>query len=559
MRSNKRLHPMFSMRLVVVGILLGALWLSACAKPAAPTPSPSPAPKPLAPVKGGTGVFLLYWEAPLSNPVLSQGGFGSTLLFDPLLQLDENGQFQGRLAEKWVVSPDGLTYTFTLRKNVKWHDGKPFTSADVKFTYDTIMDSKTLGTLKSTFSMKSGGTITCDAPDANTVKFVLPKTFAPFLGKLSAVRMIPKHLYEGKDVNSSDYNHKPVGTGAFKFQERKAGEYGILVRNDDYFFPVYLDKVVLRVIPDSTASAAAFEKKEIDFCWVDAADVEKYSKAPGVVEYPIDMGISAFLWLNVKNPLFSNKEVRQAIAYAIDKEDIAKTVTYGLSKGSYNIYTPNGPHAFWFNPDAPKYQYNVEKAKQILDKLGWKPGADGVRVKDGVKLSFVHYGQTGFAEYEKVNTMLQSQLAKVGIKMEIRLLEPAAFQEKLRSKEDPRPMDSHLTGFSPERYDPDWTTVFHSSEYPGGWNTYGYSSKEADKLLEQGITTVDKEARKKIYFDLQKVIMEDVPYIPIYEYRPVFGVLERIQGLPSDHSKDASTVLWYFPERLSIKPAAPAK
>ncbi|MGI6627769.1 MAG: AAA family ATPase [Bacillota bacterium] len=192
-------------------------------------------------------------------------------------------------------------------------------------------------------------------------------------------------------------------------------------------------------------------------------------------------------------------------------------------------------------------------AEEILADLGWKPGPDGVLVKDGQRFSFVHFGQTGFAQYEKVNTMLQAQLAKVGIEMEIRLLEPAAFTQRLREQVDPKDMDSHLTGAGPDPFDPDYTSRFHSKSYPAEFNVYGYSNPEADRLLEKGVTTTDRDARKEIYYELQNIIMEDIPYIPLYEFIDVNAVWDDLGGVPEDTTKDSSVITWYFTEKLYIK------
>ncbi|HHY16517.1 MAG TPA: hypothetical protein GX524_00425 [Firmicutes bacterium] len=506
--------------------------------------------------KGGTFLQWVYWEQPMSNPVLSSGQFAHSYIFDPLVQVDENGDIQPRLAEKWDISPDGKEYTFTLRENVKWHDEEPFTADDVKFTFDAIMDPKTVTTQRSCFTV-GDEVAKCEVVDPLTVKFILPQPFAPFLGKLgnqySAVRIVPKHVFEGTDINDNPANFDPIGTGPFKMQERKTGEYAVLVRNDDYFLPVYLDKIVLKIIPNAEANVAAFENRELHATYLYDADVEKFADYPGVIQYRYSDGALAFLWLNVKKPLFSDKRVRQAIAYAIDKEDIANTVTYGLCKAAYNIYASSGPHAWVYNENAPRYEYNPEKAKEILADLGWKPGPDGVLVKDGQRFSFVHYGQTGFAQYEKVNTMLQAQLDKVGIEMEIRLLEPAAFNQKLREQVDPKDMDSHLTGAGPDVFDPDYISRFHSKSYPAGHNVYGYSNPEADKLLVEGVTTTDREARKEIYCELQNVIMEDIPYIPLYEFIDVNAVWDDLGGVPEDTTKDSSVITWYFTEKLYIK------
>ncbi len=507
--------------------------------------------------KGGTFLQWVYWEQPMSNPVLSSGQFAHSYIFDPLVQVDENAEIQPRLAEDWDISPDGKEYTFYLRENVTWHDGQPFTADDVKFTFDTIMDPGTITTQRTCFTV-GDETATCEVVDPLTVRFTLPQPFAPFLGKIgntyTAVRIIPKHLFEGTDVNENPANFDPIGTGAFKMQEWKSGEYAILERNDDYFLPVYLDKIVLKIIPNAEANVAAFENKELHATYLYDADVEKFADYPGVIEYLYSTGGQAYLYLNVKKPLFSDKRVRQAMAYAIDKEDIATTVTFGLCKGAYGIYDPDGPHAWVYNENAPKYEYNPEKAKEILADLGWTPGSDGVLVKDGQRFSFVHYGQTGFAQYEKVNVMLQAQLAKVGIEMEIRLLEPAAFRQKLTELVDVREMDSHLTGGGPTLgFDPDYMDRFHSNSFPASSNVYGYSNPDADRLLLEGVVTVGAEDRKEIYKELQNIIMEDIPYIPLYNFIEANAVWDDLGGVPEDTTKDSGVVTWYFTERLYIK------
>ncbi len=162
---------------------------------------------------------------------------------------------------------------------------------------------------------------------------------------------------------------------------------------------------------------------------------------------------------------------------------------------AYNIYA-SSVHAWVYNENAPRYEYNPEKAKEILADLGWKPGPDGVLVKDGQRFSFVHYGQTGFAQYEKVNTMLQAQLDKVGIEMEIRLLEPAAFNQKLREQVDPKDMDSHLTGAGPT-FSTRITFRFHSKSCPAGHNVYGYSNPRLTSFLWKGSQLPIEESTEK--------------------------------------------------------------
>lgn len=509
------------------------------------------------PVYGGTFYHWIYWEAPLANPVLASGTFAHSFLFDPLVQVDIDGTIQPRLAESWDISEDGLEYIFHLRENVKWHDGAPFTARDVKFTYDAIMDPSTVTTQRGTFLIGTD-VIKCEVIDDFTVKFSLPAAFSPFLGRLgngwSAFRIIPEHLFAGTNIAENPYNFEPVGTGPFKQTTRVEGSHAILSRNEDYFLPVYLDRVILRIIPSAEVNVLTFENQEIYNTYLYDADVERFADYPGVKQYRTPSGAVAYFYLNVQKPLFAERDVRIALAHAIDREDIANTVTYGLAPASNNIYAKEGPHAWVYNDNVPSYEYDPEKAIAILRDLGWEPGSDGVLVRDGERFEFTHYGQTGFAQYEKVNVMLQADLAEIGVKMNIRLLEPAAFRELLLAPNDPKAMDSHLTGSGAPVFDPDHFDQFHSSQYPQGYNTYGYYNPLADELLELGRKVTDRDERREIYMELQEVIMTDLPYIPLYELINVYGVWEWVGGIPDDLSMNVGDMIWYFPERLFIIP-----
>jgi len=508
-------------------------------------------------VDGGTFKMWVYWEAATINPVLANGVWFPTYYgFDPLFKYSPTGEMIPALAESWEVSEDGLVYTFHLRTDVKWHDGEPFTAEDVKFTVDTILDEDTRTTIRGGFIL-DGTPIEVKVVDDYTVEFHLPQPFAPFMVVLGEdLRMIPKHLLaDVEDINNADFNLNPVGTGPFKFVEWSSGSHVLMEKNEDYYKPVHLDKILLKIIPNAESNVLAFENQEIDTSYLYDVDAIRFQEVEGVNVYNVPAGYSAYLWLNVRKPTFNDKLVRQAVAYALDKETIGQTVTQGISHASYSIYPAEGPYSWVHNPDAPKYKYNVEKAKELLAEAGWQDtDGDGIVEKDGKDFEFLHYGQTGFKQYEKVNVMIQSQLEEVGIEMEIRLLEPSAFREALLSTEDPKPQDSHLTGRSPiSRWDPDFFATFHSSEYPEGQNPYGYSSPEADELLELGRTTVERSQRKEIYMELQDVIMEDIPYIPLYSFINSTGVWDYLGGVPEDKSLPPDTILYYAPEELYLK------
>lgn len=502
--------------------------------------------------KGGTFIFPMGAEAQQINPILANGNFAVRQLFDTLVARDEDGNWIGKLAESFQVSEDGLVYTFKLRENVKWHDGEPFTAEDVKFTCDTVLDEKTLTNRRSCLVV-GDKPIEVEVIDEHTVRFTLPEFTINFLSNMALLRYIPKHLLEGKDVNTDEFNQNPIGTGPFKFTEWKKGEYLIMSRNDDYFLPVQLDRYILKIIPSAEAQVIALEKGEIDCLLLQGSDIERLKSNPDIVQYNINAGYNYFLYLNIHKAPLDDVKVRQAIAYAIDRESMASTVTYGSAKGAYGLYDPAGPLADYYNHDAPEYRYNIEEAKRLLAEAGWTPGSDGILEKDGQKFVIE---QIITAANEKVATMLQSDLAKVGIKMDIRMLDNAAYSAALRL--DPESPDApwcYVTANGPTNTgDPDYYDTFHTKAYGIRFNYVKYSNPRVDELLDKGLTILEKEARIPIYKEFQQIVMEELPMIPLYQFVVVFAVRSRVGGLPEDRTADANGIVWEEAWRLYIKP-----
>ncbi len=524
---------------VLVAMLILAQ-LAGCSKPQPEQP------------KGGTFVFPMGSEAQQINPILANGNFAVRQLFDTLVARDEDGNWIGKLADSWKISDDGLVYTFKLKQNVKWHDGNPFTAEDVKFTCDTVLDEKTLTNRRS--CLKVGDeSIDVEVIDKHTVQFTLPIFTIAFLNNMALLRYIPKHLLEGKDVNTDDYNQRPIGTGPFKFTEWKKGEHLIMSRNDDYFLPVQLDRYIIKIIPSAEASSIAFEKGEIDCLMLAGTDVQRLKDDPNIIQYHINAGYNHYLYLNMHKPPLDDVRVRQAIAYAIDKESLASTVTYGVAKGAYGVYDPNGPLADYYNHDAPAYKYNIEEAKRLLAEAGWSPGADGILENNGQKLQFE---EIITAAGEKIATMLKSDLEKVGIKLDIRILDGSAYSTTMRmDPTDPNAPWCYVSGNGPTTTsDPDYYDTYHSKAHKIRFNFVNYSNPRVDELLEQGLTTIDKNVRIPIYKEFQELVMQDLPLIPLYEMVVVFGVQSRVGGLPEDRTANANGMVWEEAWRLYIKP-----
>ena len=331
-------------------------------------------------------------------------------VFSMLIRLDRNFKPVPDLAKSWTISDDGLTYTFKLNEGVKWHDGQPFSSADVKYTIDeVILPLHTrAGTYKSVIDK-------VDAPDANTVIIRLKQPFGPLMNALGYDFLIlPKHLYEGTDIKTNPYNAKPVGTGPFKFAEWKKGSYVILDKNKDYFVKgiPYLDRLVFQEIPDAAARVLALESGDIDYLAYQAlpsSSVPRLKTNPKLVtsldgfEALASIEILAF---NMDNPQLKDVRVRQAIAYAINKQEIVDKADYGIGKAATG---PISSLTTWaYEPNVNKYPYDPKRAAKLLDDAGFPMKPDGARMT----LRLIADG--GVELNRKASEILKEQLAQVG-------------------------------------------------------------------------------------------------------------------------------------------------
>ena len=312
-------------------------------------------------------------------------------IYNSLVKLDENLYPVSDLAEKWHISDDGKVWTFYLKKNVLWHDGYPFTAEDVKFTIDTLLDPKT-NTYNRGLFMVDDTPICAKVVDKYTLEIKLAKPFAPLLTNLSVIGIIPEHILKGQDINMSDFNSSPVGTGPFKFKEWRSGETIVLEANKNYYKgKPYLEEVAFRIIPNSESRLIALETGQIDVGEIPVKEYERISRFENLKVYRWYDLSYYYLGFDLTNELFKGSEVRKALAYGINKDEIVSSVLQGYGKPA----TGPIPYSSWaYSSDVEKYKYNHEKAAGILKKDGWKPGPDGILVKCGKKLSFtISYGQ----------------------------------------------------------------------------------------------------------------------------------------------------------------------
>jgi peptide/nickel transport system substrate-binding protein len=452
-------------------------------------------------------------------------------LYDSLWRVDERAQFTPNLAVEMPslknggIAKSGLEYTFKLRRGVTWHDGQKFTAKDVKFTYDLIMNPKFGAFTKVGYDVISS----LETPDEYTVRVRLKEPFAPFLTAWGDTYIVPAHILEGvADPNTAEFNTKsPVGTGPFKFASRVAGDHLVLRANDKYHGPgPFLDRVIFKYIPDLTVLYTQFKTGAVDVTGLQGISAEFYAEAKNLPGATIHLHTSPsveYIYFNAGKPQFKELAVRQALYAAMDKRAIVDQIYYGVQKPAEGYLPPN---SWAYNPELPKHEYNPEKAKQILDEAGWKPGPDGVRAKGGVRLAFTNSTTAGNKLREQTQALIQQNWKAIGVDMQINNM-PAAVvwgEYYVKSK-----YESLLVGIQATLGgDPDCLNRIHSKYIPAesgsGRNVLQYKNPQVDRLLEEGVREVDPAKRRALYLKLQEVLRADLPYLPIFTYVRLEGV-----------------------------------
>src|SRR5215203_3709613 len=464
----------------------------------------------LAQESGGTLIVSFPFDLySIYNPLLSQteiAVFSNLLRFDPMLTPTP------QLAKTWEISEDGLTYTFHLAENATWHDGTPLTAHDVVFTIETALQPE-VNFLYKFLLQVNGVDIKAEAVDDYTLKLTLPEPNASLLAHLAApwvLAVAPKHLLEGENQDTTSYNTAPVGSGPFKFVEQVDGDHLTIARFDGYFegTPI-LDEMIYRPIVDMQARLAAFQAGEVDVDnrEEDLISTAQFATTEGSTSYILPTPYVQQFTLNCSDPLFTDVKVRQAIAYALDRPAMVRTV---IGDESYAALSVMGPGHWAYNPDLPTYAYDVEKSKALLDEAGWVDNG-GTREKDGVKFSFTNYA---WRDFERgYAPLIQQYLQDVGIEMKIEAVPDYATVQTFRL--DPK---SQSLFYGSIDYEPgELNQYFSSTEFvPDGLNVWQYANPEVDELLKQGNATTDQEARKEIYFQVQSKLMEDCATIPLH-------------------------------------------
>ncbi len=529
----------------VLSVLL-LFFLTACDRPATESPTLQSSG---AIARGDTFIEASIGEPNNLLPVLASDSASSDIngqVYSGLVRYNKDLELEGELAESWEISDDGLTITFHLRQGVKWHDGQPFSSADVLFTYQMYVAPETPTAYAESYRQVASA----EAPDPLTFRVTYEKPYAPALGSWG-IAIHPKHLLDGQELVKSPLSRAPVGTGPYRFSEWRPGERVVLVANEDYFEGrPNIDRVVYRVIPDQSTMFLELQAGGLDFMgmtpiqYTTQTDTPAFKKNFNKFRY-IAFGYT-YLGYNLKKELFKDKRVRQALSYAVNKQEIIDGVLLGLGQAATGPYKPD---SWVYNPNVIQYGYDATKAKQLLAAAGWTDrDGDGVLDKDGKPFAFTIVTNQGNDLRVKSGEIIQRRFKDVGIDVKLRVIEWATF---LKEFINPGNFDATILGWSsgPE---PDQYNIWHSSKTgPRQLNFIGYKNPEVDELLEKGRRTFDQQERKRYYDRFQEILAEDQPYTFLYVTEALPVVASRFHGIePAAAGITHNFRDWYVPKEL---------
>jgi peptide/nickel transport system substrate-binding protein len=495
---------------------------------AAATPAPAQAPAGVLQVAIIGDVTLNPFTLPQQLPTL----LVAKVVFSTLTRY-QPGDLKpvGDLAESWRALEDGRVWEFKLRKGVRWHDGKPFTAADVKFTLEAIVNPET----KALFSSQLKGLQKVDVVDETTARVVFKDPF-PALPIVLAfnIPMAPKHLLEGKELGTlTDFVRQPVGTGPFKLKEAVKGSHVITEAYAGYHGgPPRLRAIAFKVIPDVNSVMAQLRTGELDVAVVTANHKETLSGVGHLGFKTIVLPSTFFLALNNARWPFDDRRVRQALMHGLNRELVVQRLLKGEAPVAAGPYAPAfGPYA---NNDLKPYPFSVARAKELLAEAGFRPGPDGVLVKDGKRLAFELMVDKGNPEREQIALYAQQSWKQLGADVKLDVEEWSVFIKK--GNRVPSGEYDARTGWRITSPDPD-----KAAEYATGGinNHFAYSNPEVDALMAKARATVDEPARIAAYRKLQELIHRDVPLLWVYHQTEILAISKRVRGYPELGIRDA--------------------
>lgn len=527
--------------LTLAGGLVAPFWAGTLS-PAERTVAVLPEYKAKAPEDGGVFTRALPADAVTLNPVIANDMVSYLVykwIYDPLVDVDQDMNPVGVLAESWENSPDNATTTFHLRKGVTWHDGKPFTADDVLFTYEACVDPA-VDAINKRPSFEAVAKV--EKTDDATVKVTWKEPYAPGLMAWN-LHIMPRHVYgyargRGQDFNRGAADAPPIGTGPFRFAEWKRGERIVLKANPGYFGGrPHLDAMVFKIIPQSQTQLAAYQTGQLDLTSISTEQWRQFKadqallKGATVFEYYGRQFVYLAWNMDGSNPFFGDRRVRQAMTYAINRQGIVDKV---LDGHGITCSGPFYPGSWESNPAIKPYPYDPARAAALLDAAGWKDrNGDGVREKDGKPLAFECQVPAEVDQFSRFLEIFQQDLRRIGVAMAIRKVEWSVFLDRTHRHR----FQAYLSGWSLGD-DPDPYDLLHSSQaklLPGGMGTgqndVSYANPEVDRLIETEQRTFDRGARQRAFWRIHELVAQDQPHTYLFMGSQMVAVRSKFQNV----------------------------
>jgi peptide/nickel transport system substrate-binding protein len=433
------------------------------------------------------------------------------LIFDDLLSRGDDLNVAPGLAERWEI-PDPLTYVFHLHPGVKFHDGRPLTSRDVKWTFDSLLQGKIRSTKAANYRFVDH----IDAVDDYTVVFHLKEPESPLLWNLSdgAIGIVPAG-------SGDEMTRHPIGSGPFKFVSAETDKEVVIERNDDYWGEkARLARVRFAVVPEATTEALELRKGsgDITINSLTPDTVLTLASEPNLVVEQAPGTEVQYMGFNLRDPILKDVRVRQAVAYALDRRPMIDYLWRGQAEPARNILPPQ---SWAYNPDVAGYDYDPAKARQLLDAAGYPP-VNGVRFHITMKTSTTESTRL-------IAAVMQQQLREVGIALDIRSFEPATFFADVTHGA----FQLYSLRWIGGNEDPDiFEYVFHSAKFPpNGANRGYYSNPKVDALIDRARREVDPAVRKPLYAEVQRILAEELPYIDLWYLDNVLVHTKRVRNI----------------------------
>jgi len=470
-------------------------------------------------------------------------------LYLSLLKYDKNLNLVGQLAASWDITPDNKTITFHLRPNIKWTDGKALTSADCAFTLKLIQDKNTQSAYKADYELVSG----LEAPDPLTFVVHYREPFSPALSSWSSLAILPEHIFAGVDIMKTELSRHPKATvGPYLLSDWQSQQSILMKANPSYFAgPVWITERLTRIIPDRATQFLELSAGRLDSVGLTPVQYQRLFDTKPMLKanykrYKYLDFVYTYLGFNLKRKPFDDIRVREAIAYAINRQEILDGVQLGLGE---TIASPYKPGTFWVNKQLKPRPYDPEKSTALLAEAGWSDSdGDGIFDKNGTPLAFTILTNNGNKQRADAATIMQHRLKKIGIDVKIRLVEWSAFIENFINK---RQFDAVILGWSLSP-DPDQYTIWHSSQTgPRQFNFLSYNNAKVDAALVAARRTFDRQQRKQQYDIMQAEIYHDVPMVFLFAPYSLPVMHKRIHGVkPAPAGIGYNSEQWYVPAAL---------